>query len=148
MRTILVVALVGAVAGAGCGDGVSAPQSVYVTIRYSAAVVPTAGFFNVAVTLQNTTSGATTRTFPTGCAIRVRLFRAADDALLYDESRVPCPPGDSTTIAIPGSGAYTLYSGLRTFGDSLPVTTYYVRLYVLTEGKKNPVMVSAGVYSF
>jgi hypothetical protein len=105
--------------------------------------------FNVTVTLTNTGTAQQTRTYPAACPVRVRLYRQADGALMYDETRRNCDPQPTATINLGGQESKTVQSGIRypstIAGDSLPFTTYIVRAVVPTEGAKL-VLLTAGTY--
>lgn len=155
MRVLKIVcwsALVGALA---CGDGVSAPETTFDGIKYTAATntitsANGATQFTVLVTLENTTGGTLTRTYPATCPVRIKLYRASDQALLYDESRRDCDMSITATLTIGGRETAQVSSGVRfaqnVLGDSLPSTTYNVKALVLTECTKT-VLIDAGQYT-
>jgi hypothetical protein len=104
----------------------------------------------VIVTLQNNTGAVQTRTYPAACPVRIQLFRLSDNALLYDETRLPCDKTVTATLTLIGLGSTTLNSGVRfpgtIAGDSLPLVTYTVRVVVLTEGTSS-VVLNAGSFN-
>lgn len=152
-RTLLLALATVSVASCGTDLGTE-PSTVFDGIKYTAetVLVPTGGqtLVSVVVTLQNTGSGAQTRTYPASCPVRILLFRQTDDALMYDERRRDCSALPTATITIDGQSSKQLQSGVRfpgsIAGDSLPFTTYNVRAAVLTEGSKT-VLISAGTYT-
>lgn len=143
-----------AVALPGCSTDVAGPSSDFGGIHYTAQVQSVASggvpLLNVIVTLQNTGGGTQTRTYPAACPVRVQLFRQSDNALLYDETRLPCDQTVKATLTLLGLASTTLSSGVRfpgtIAGDSLPLVTYTVRCVVLTEGTAN-VVLNAGSFN-
>jgi hypothetical protein len=163
MRRSISLGLVALVCSLGCTNNVTTDPTEEVTglrdgVRYDAAVTeirtqsPTSTFpkiqFNVRVTLTNTVGADETRTYPGGCAVRVRLYQA-DGRLAYDESSRDCTNDAPASITIPTRESRQLFSGIRfpmnVLGDSLPVGQYRVVAMVATEGD-SPVAVEAGSY--
>ena len=145
----------GALLIAACGsDSGTGPQTEFDGVKYTAAVVlvPTGGqtLLSVVVTLTNTGGETRSRTYPASCPVRIRLYRSADNALLYDETRRACSAEPTATVSLASLESKTLQSGVRfpgtIAGDSLPFTTYVVRAVVLTEGTKE-VLINAGTYA-
>jgi hypothetical protein len=154
MRRITLV-LTALVLASGCSTDLgSGLQTEFDGVRYSATVEdiiadnddplnrPVARQFAVNVTAENRTGVAKTRTYPAICPVRVRLYRASDDALLYDETRKDCAPAPEGTLTIEPFGTKPLTSGIRfpatIAGDSLATasTIYNVHAVVMTEGSK------------
>ncbi len=146
-------AILAAAFAAACGDDSSGPSgTTHGDIVYTATVnevtSSTSRQFSVSVTLRNTGNVTATRRHPVGCAAVIRLYRFSDNALLYDESKRPCPSTDSATVTIPAGSSVQLSTGLRfpmTITDSLPTTRYRVRAVMRTE-PGNPFEVVAGDY--
>ena len=145
-----------AMAAAACSGSSTGPSDVYGGIQYTATVSDIAGTqgthqFAVLVTLHNTTTTTQTRTYPSGCPIRIRLYRQADNRLVYDETKITCTTTIPTTISLNPDESKTLTSGIRfpsaVIGDSLPATTYNVKAIIQTEGTK-VVELTAGTYAF
>ena len=124
-------------AAASCGQDPVALKSVVNGVKYTATntVVPILGFV-VLVKLENLTTETLTRTYPSGCAVRIRLYLAIDGRRVYDETQQPCLYDAPATIQLPSRTTYQLTSGgrLNLLGDSLPQATYIVRGVVRTEG--------------
>jgi hypothetical protein len=154
-RSLTLILALGAASLSACSDdlGPGTPNSVVIDgIRYTASVneiIANNGSrqFTIIVTLSNQTSEVKTRTYPAACPVRVLLYRAADDFLVYDEEQRPCSATPTATVTISGSSTATLQSGIRftgtVAGDSLPLTTYTARALVKTEGSRE-VIVNAG----
>ena len=129
-----------------CGLDPVGPKTVIGGVKYTASssFVPILGFV-VLVKLENLTTATVTRTYPSGCAVRIRLYRPIDGRRLYDETQWPCIYDTPATIQLPSRTTYQLSSGGRAgmLGDSLPPGTYIVHGVVKTEGV-TPVEVDAG----
>lgn len=120
---------------------ITAPTSTDGVV-YSASASETrfeAGY-NLLVTLSiaNTTAAPVALTYPASCPIRIRLYQPSDNALVYDETRVPCPSDTQATLTIPAFSERTIGSGfrgmVRIVGDSLRFATYLVFAVPQTEG--------------
>jgi hypothetical protein len=122
------------------------PNTVIGGVKYTAkyAPVPILGFV-VLVKLENLTTETLTRTYPSGCAVMVRLYRPIDGRRVYDETLKPCLYDAPVTITLQSRTTWQLTSGgrLGILGDSLPLASYIVRGVVFTEGP-TPVEVDAG----
>lgn len=149
------VLALGGIAAAGCSTDVAAPQNEYNGVKYTAAVneiISPVGAkqFAVIVTLQNTGGGPQERTYPAACPVRIRLYRASDGVLVYDETQWPCSATPTATITIDGFSSKTLQSGPRfptvVMGDSLPHTTFTVYAVTFTEGS-TWLEIRAGTYT-
>ena len=149
-------AMLAVAAGLGCSTDVAAPPSNFGGIQYTASVAGVSAgtghvpLLNAIVTLQNTAGVVQTRTYPLSCPVRIQLYRLSDNALMYDESKLPCDMTTTGTLTIPGLASTTLSSGVRfpgnIAGDTLPLVTYTVRVLVLTEGTKQ-VLINAGSFN-
>jgi len=157
-RTLMMVAGAGAVAAAACGgsasgSGPTGTGNEFAGVAYSATVTEvtasTTRWFSVVVTLRNTTNSDVTRSYPAGCPVRIRLYRALDNALVYDETTVTCGFTEPNTFTLEPGASRTLQSGTRwpptVVGDSLPASTYNVSAVLQTEGPQ-AVEISAGSY--
>lgn len=131
------------IAVAGCGTDGTGPQTDFDGVRYSATVSTIQSGqsltqFTVLVTLENLTTATVTRTYPAGCPVRVRLYRQADGARVYDEVLLTCSVTTPATITLTSRESKTLTSGPRTpasvLGDSLTAGTYIVHGVAQTEG--------------
>lgn len=131
------------IAVAGCGTDGTGPQSDFDGVRYSAMVSTIQSGqsltqFTVLVTLENLTTATVTRTYPAGCPVRVRLYRAADGVRVYDEMMLTCSVTTPATITLTSRESKTLTSGPRTpasvLGDSLQGGNYTVHGVAQTEG--------------
>lgn len=153
------VVAIAALAVGACGGGnasASGPSDLgdgFDGVEYTAEVEEivseTTRRFTVVAHLTNTKNESVTRTYPAGCPVRIKLHRALDNQLVYDETQLPCSVTTPTTITIAPGGTHKLQSGVRwpptVLGDSLAATTYNVRAVVNTEGTRL-VEVSAGIY--
>lgn len=144
-RTLKLILALSATAAAGCSVAATGPETEFNGIKYTAEVADIVGAlgthqYSVIVTLTNTSGVQQTRTYPASCPVRIRLYRVADNSLLYDETRRVCDETPAATISVDAFSSKTLQSGVRfstTFvGDSLPHTTYTVRAVVKTEGTR------------
>lgn len=159
-RTVVTFGIIAAgIAAAACGGGnakASGPNEIgggFDGVTYTAEVqeiiASTTRRFTVVATLTNTKSVAVTRVYPAGCPVRIKLHRALDNELVYDETKIPCSVTTETTVTIPPGETRTLQSGVRwpptVLGDSLAATSYNVRAVVQTEGTR-VVEVAAGTY--
>lgn len=133
-------------AAVSCGQDPVGLKAVVNGVKYTATntVVPILGFV-VLVKLENLTTETLTRTYPSGCPVRIRLYLAIDGRRVYDETQRPCEYDTPATIQLPSRTTWQLTSGgrLGILGDSLPMATYIVRGVVLTEGP-TPLEVDAG----
>jgi hypothetical protein len=133
-------------ATASCGLDPVGPKTEYNGVKYTAtsSFVPILGFV-VLVKMENLTTETVTRTYPSGCAVRIRLYRPIDGKRVYDETQWPCIYNTPATIQLTSRSTYQLSSGGRSgmLGDSLPGATYIVHGVVMTEGT-TPVEVNAG----
>jgi hypothetical protein len=113
-------------------------------IVYSASASETLidGGYRLLVTLsiENTTVAPVTLTYPATCPIRIRLYRPSDNALVYDETRVPCASDESATLTLSPQTTRSLGSGFRRMGaimgDSIVVASYRVVAVPRTEGAR------------
>ena len=111
-------------------------------IVYAAAASETRfdAWYNLLVTvsIENTSAVPITLTYPASCPIRIRLYQPADDALVYDETKVVCPFDDQATITISPGATRSIGSGFRGMvgivGDSLRFATYRVFAVPQMEG--------------
>jgi len=124
-------------AAASCGLNPVGPKTEFDGVKYTAtsSFVPILGFV-VLVKLENLTTATLTRTYPSGCAVRIRLYRPIDGKRVYDETQWPCLYDTPATIQLTSRSTYQLSSGGRSgmLGDSLPPATYIVHGVVKTEG--------------
>jgi hypothetical protein len=111
-------------------------------IAYSASATETrfdAGN-NLLVTLsiENTSIVPVTLTYPASCPLRIRLYQPADNALVYDETRLACSTTEPATLTISPGTIRTIGSGFRGMvwivGDSLRFATYRVVAVPQMEG--------------
>ena len=151
-------ALLPVAAAVACGGNASASGPIGVSnefggVAYAAEireiVATTTRRFSAFVTMTNTKGLAVTRTYPAGCPVRIRLYRASDGVLVYDESRRPCTYSEPVTLTLNAGESKTLQSGVRwppdVLGDSLAAVRYFVGAVVQTEGAQL-VEIAAGVY--
>ena len=132
-----------------CGFNPAGPKTDYDGVKYTATSSLVTGFgFVVLVKLENTTTAVLTRTYPSGCAVRIRLYRPIDGKRVYDETQWPCIYNTPATITLQSRATYQLSSGARTgiLGDSLPTANYAVHGVVATEGTAL-VEVDAGTFN-
>lgn len=132
----------------GCGWSLPSDpkhQTAFDGVKYTAVTNeithPQGGLqFIIVATLENTTNASVTRTYPAACAVSIRLYREADDALLYDETRRECNTTPTVTVTIAAHQTVELSSGVRfpstLAGDSLPFTTYNVWAVPRSEGTR------------
>jgi hypothetical protein len=139
---------------AGCAESVGTTdegnyQLDGVTI--TAAVVELSDkLVSVQATLSNTTAERIDLHYPAGCPVRIRLYRALDDALVYDEGIWECNYDVGVDLTVPPGGRRVLTSGTRfsweIAGDSLPLGAYVARAILRIVGQ-NPIEVEAGLYN-
>jgi hypothetical protein len=84
-------------------------------VAYSASASETrfeAGY-NLLVTLsiENTSTVPVTLTYRASCPIRIRLYQPSDNALVYDETRVPCTSDSPATMTISPQATRTIARG-------------------------------------
>ena len=154
LSTLGKLAILGVVA-CGADNGITDASTVD-GIKYTARITSIVSIensqINVIATLQNVTSATKERTYPVGCAVRVRLYRPADGFKMYDETKRPCANETPATLSIPAGETRELASGVRftatILGDSLPHTTYLIKVVVMTEGSGRVLEVVAGEWTF
>jgi hypothetical protein len=111
-------------------------------VVYSASVSETrfsAGYsLLVTLSIENISLFPVTLTYPASCPIRIRLYEPADNAPVYDETRVICPFDGQATLTISPGATRTIGSGFRAMvgivGDSLRFATYRVFAVPQMEG--------------
>ena len=142
-----------ALIGGACGGDATEPATVVADdITYSAAVqqiVAPWGQFAVTVKLKNTKNAAVTRSYSTGCPVRIRLYRPLDNRLVYDETKRECGSTSATPLELASGAEVTFTTGTRDpkliAGDSLEFTYYNVMAVVQPIGGAEA-EVSAGGY--
>lgn len=135
------------------GEGLTGPVEEIDGVRYTARVeeilAETTRRFAVFVTLTNTNPESVTKTYPSGCPVRIRLYRQQDNKLQYDETKVACSVTSPASFSLAPGASQSLQSGVRwppdVLGDTLVAVTYNVRAVVTTEGTR-VVEVEAGAY--
>jgi hypothetical protein len=146
-RTALVLGLL---AGASCaseeseGD-VTGPGStsgatytaIVSEVRFSQSLPPS---MLVTLNVTNPTAAPLTLTYPAGCAVRIRLYRALDDSLAYDETKLPCSLETPASVTLSPHTSLSMGSGFRGMlaiaGDSLALTLYRVTAVPGIEGDR------------
>jgi hypothetical protein len=161
MKTTLsrVLALLAA-AGLACSDDDATGPTENTTITglaLTASVVEvTAGggsgsakLLSVQVSIRNTTDTTIARGFPAGCAVRIRLYRAGTDELVYDQTQWACEADTSVPFQLPGGQTKTLASPTffpwNVSGDSLAAGSYRATGVLRLTGE-SPIELPAGTY--
>jgi hypothetical protein len=148
-----------AVACAGAEDPVTPDDDTVLSgVSVAASVIEvdgTAGTgsrvkrMSVDVTLTNTTSSSIEYSYPAGCPTRFRLYRESDDALVYDQTALPCSVSTTASLTLAPFQARTLSSGGRfpweISGDSLAPGNYRVTGVLRITGEE-PIELEAGTY--
>jgi hypothetical protein len=150
------VLISGLAMAAGCGWGLpSEPkeQTTWGGVKYTAEtrILTQSNSpqvqFTVVLTLQNTNRTSVTRTYLAACPVRIRLYRQANNQLVYDETRRACGSTTQVEITLNADERRDLSSGVRlpasVAGDSLAFATYIVKAVPTTEGD-NVFEVNAG----
>jgi hypothetical protein len=142
------------VIAAACGDSgsIATPDGDLIPGLHLAAavVIIESGWRPVSVqaTLTNTSSDPIEISYPAGCPVRMRFYNA-DDALVYDETTLPCLFTVVTSFTLEPGQARTLTSGAKyswvISGDSLPRGQYRTAAILRLTGM-TPIELEAGTY--